>query len=196
MSSSLKNKGITKPPNITHYSELDTDVVIWSNKDLPIDILSFIVWPLALFVLPLFCTWWLIQDFVSVLILVWPLPIFLAILIFRTCLWQETVVISDESITLSRTGFFAPKEKSFRKEDVIRISYERYADLDGRPSNYPLNIVYRYKLLNFLPYAQETAQLAQLVRKKEMYQLFLCLQTILERRGWPTFDEIQERSSQ
>lgn len=199
MNSSSHNLGKPKlPSGIVHYHEPDTDVVTWSNQDLPIHILSFVLWPTGLFLIPIFLTWLLRQDFVEALPILapaWLIALFLATLIFRRYFWKEMVVISDRSITLTRTGFFAPKEKRFQKENVLRISYEKYDPWRGGEILYSLNIVYRHKLLGVIP-GIETEQLAFLARKRELYQLFLYLQIILEERGWRTMDERQSRQRQ
>jgi hypothetical protein len=199
---------VNVPLGIKHSHEPDKDVVTWANKDLPKDIISIVVFFFVVFAVPIVLTGlfrlflfevlakgilrvfleFSIQTLVlGILIFVWLGAVFLALVIFRCLFWVETVVISDRYIVVSRNGFWSPKEKRFRKEDVKLIGYGRYDPWNEGQLRISINIVYQHKLLGVLPGIQ-SEELATFLRKKEKYQLFLYLQTVLNKRGWPTLD--------
>jgi len=164
------------PLGIKYSHEPDKDVVKWANKDLPKDIISIVVFSLTVFAAPIILTGIfrvflfeflfqvlalgiprLLREFplqtlvAGILIFVWLGAVFLVLVIFRCLFWVETVIISDRYIVLSRKGFWSPKEKHFRKEDVKLIGYGRYDPWNEGELRISLNIVYQYKLLGFLP---------------------------------------------
>lgn len=207
-----KLEKINVPLDIKHFHEPDRDIVTWANKDLPKDIISIVVFSLTVFAVPIILTVILrvalfelllqvlelgllrfFREFplqtlvVGILMFVWLGAVYLVVGMFRCLFWVEAVVISDRYIVLSRKGFWSPKEKRFRKEDVEFIGYGRYDPWNEGQLRISLDVVYQYKLLGLLPGIQ-SEELATFLRKKEKYQLFLYLQTVLKKRDWPTLD--------
>ena len=107
------------PPGVEHHSEPGADVIIWSNKDLLKNNPLFVIFPMIILAFPIFCTWLFSQDLVAALpflTFVWLGALFLATLMVRRRFWQETLVISDRNITLSRKGFLYQKRSCCEKK--------------------------------------------------------------------------------
>ena len=163
------------PSGITHYHESDRDVVTWSNRDLPINRWYFFLWPTIVLIFPTFFTWSLRHDLAAslpFLTIVWLIALFFVALIVRPYFWQETIMITDDDLVLSRAGFFAPKARFFTKENIKKISYDRYDDEGSGGIIYSLKVIYHQKVLNLLS-TEHTEILAIFARTRELYQLFL-----------------------
>jgi len=101
--------------------------------------------------------------------------------VFRSLTWTEGIKISNGYIIIKRSGAFAPKTIQFAKQQVTALSFQRFhgGEQEILPS---LNLMYKDSLLKV--HVEKRVQLAFWMRRKEKYQLFLILQTILKERDW------------
>ncbi len=183
------------PTGVKHQQQQNIDTVFWSNKNIPKNKLLVVAFTFGILFVVGVTVYFTYQIYVTKLsaqtssgklgIVIFYLLCCLLVVgsfaMIYSLTWTEAIKISNDYIIIKHFGAFAPKMTQLTKHQVLALSFQRFhgGDQEILPS---LNLLYKDNLLT--SHVEKREQIAFWMRKKEKYQLFLILQTILKERDW------------
>ena len=186
------------PKGIKHLHKPEVDVIAWSNQRVKLNLINLVALSigggvvmiaLLLFSQHLFFTpWYEGKSWGEILFtaLFYLIPyLLLAALLFglANLKWMESISISDDTITIRRSGLGAPKPKQLMQRNIFKIYYGRnVGDSDGTSVNCRF-VVFFGDILKDAG-GVKLLDLGQWLVDDDLWQVYQLVKQICHERGW------------